>query len=166
MEKTARQRGKVHRTWAGGQGTVHWTWSSLLVQCFWSQTPLSPHCCPQVLNLTLRPRGAGRMQSWARGGMNSSCNTICHQVPSSVEASFKGHPRKEDSDMSRSDKEALPNPLPSHSLGKARPEVSVPRRYLPCKSLKRLETFFSHHYYTVVFSLSLIRVELNLARQN
>lgn len=44
--------------------------------------------------------------------------------------------------MSRSDKEAPPNPRPSHSLGEARPEVSVPRRYLQCKSLKQLETFF------------------------
>lgn len=140
--ESSKAKRKVHRTWARGQGTVHQTWSSLLVRCFWSQTPLSPHCCPQALSLTLRPRGAGRMQSWARGEMSSSCNTICHQVPSSAEASFRGRPGTEGSDMSRSDKEAPPNPCPSHSLGKARPEVSVPRRYLPCKSLKRLETFF------------------------
>ena len=69
----------------------------------------------------LGPEGLAGCTAGPGGGMSSSCNTICHHAPSSAEASFKGRPGKEESDMSQSDKEAPPNPRPSTaSRGQAR----------------------------------------------
>lgn len=77
--------------------------------------PPSAHRCSAS---HLCPEGLAGCKAGPGRGMSSSCNTICHHAPGSAEASFKGHPGKEDSDMSRSDKEAPPNPCPSHSLSR------------------------------------------------
>ena len=62
---------------------------------------------------SLDPQGAGRVQSWASSepgrGMSSSHNVLHHYIPSSACSIIQRLFRKEDIDISRSEKEEFPS---------------------------------------------------------